>query len=45
MLLDLATAHLMIQRVVLPSVMVLARLIAWVHERTARHLYSQFRSR
>jgi hypothetical protein len=44
-LFDLATAHLVIQRVVLPGVPVLARLLARVRERTGRHLYCQFRSR
>ena len=37
-LFDLATAHLVAQRVVLPGVTVLARLIARVRERTGRHL-------
>ncbi|GAB2796427.1 TnpA family transposase [Hymenobacter luteus] len=44
-LFDLATAHLVAQRVVLPGVTVLARLIARVRERTGRHLYRQLRSR
>ena len=38
-LFDVATAHLVAQRVVLPGVTVLARLIARVRERTGRHLY------
>jgi len=44
-LVDLATAHLVAQRVVLPGVTVLARLIARVRERTGRHLYRQLHSR
>ena len=44
-LFDLATAHLVAQRVVLPGVTVLARLIARVRERTGRHLYRQLRNR
>ncbi|SNR88157.1 Tn3 family transposase [Hymenobacter mucosus] len=44
-LFDLATAHLVAQRVVLPGVTVLARLIARVRERTGRHLYRQLRTR
>ncbi|SNS04349.1 Tn3 family transposase [Hymenobacter mucosus] len=44
-LFDLATAHLVAQRVVLPGVTVLARLIARVRERTGRHLYHQLRNR
>jgi len=44
-LFDLATAHLVNQRVVLPGVTVLARLIARVRERTGRHLYRQLRTR
>ncbi|QKG59186.1 DUF4158 domain-containing protein (plasmid) [Hymenobacter sp. BRD128] len=44
-LFDLATAHLVAQRVVLPGVTVLARLIARVRERTGRHIYRQLRSR
>ena len=44
-LFDLATAHLVAQRVVLPGVTVLARLIARVRERTGRHLYRQLRVR
>lgn len=44
-LFDLATAHLVAQRVVLPGVSVLARLIARVRERTGRHLYRQLRAR
>jgi len=44
-LFDLATAHLVAQRVVLPGVTVLARLIARVRERTGRHLYRQLRAR
>ncbi|SDY93918.1 Tn3 family transposase [Hymenobacter psychrophilus] len=40
-LFDLATAHLVTLRVVLPGVTVLARLIARVRERTGRHLYRQ----
>ena len=44
-LFDLATAHLVAQRVVLPGVTVLARLIARVRERTGRHLYRQLRIR
>ena len=44
-LFDLATAHLVAQRVVLPGVTVLARLIARVRERTGRHLYRQLRDR
>jgi hypothetical protein len=42
---DLATAHLVIQRVVLPGVPGLACLLARVCERTGRYLDSQFRSR
>jgi hypothetical protein len=42
---DLATAHLVTQRVVLPCGTVLARLVARVRECTDRHLYSQCRSR
>ncbi|MBG8556044.1 Tn3 family transposase [Hymenobacter guriensis] len=38
-LFDLATAHLVAQRVVLPGVSPLARLIARVHQRHSRHLY------
>ena len=44
-LFDLATAHLVGQRVVLPGATVLARLIARVRERTGRHLYRQLHSR
>jgi hypothetical protein len=44
-LVDLATAHLVAQRVVLPGVTVLARLIARVRERTGRHLYRQLHAR
>ncbi|MDQ2769319.1 MAG: Tn3 family transposase [Bacteroidota bacterium] len=44
-LVDLATAHLIAQRVVLPGVTVLARLIARVRERTGRHLYRQLHTR
>lgn len=44
-LFDLATAHLVAQRVVLPRVTVLARLIARVRKRTGRHLYRQLRAR
>ncbi|WP_223654134.1 Tn3 family transposase [Hymenobacter psoromatis] len=44
-LVDLATAHLIAQRVVLPGVTVLARLIARVRERTGRHLYRQLHAR
>jgi hypothetical protein len=44
-LVDLATAHLVAQRVVLPGVTVLARLIARVRERTGRHLYRQLYAR
>jgi len=44
-LIDLATARLVAQRVVRPSVTVLARLIARVRERTGRHLYRQLRNR
>jgi len=44
-LVDLATAHLIAQRVVLPGVSVLARLIARVRERTGRHLYRQLHTR
>ncbi|MCC3160156.1 Tn3 family transposase [Hymenobacter sp. 15J16-1T3B] len=44
-LFDLATAYLVAQRVVLPGVTVLARLIARVRERTGRHLYRQLRAR
>lgn len=44
-LVDLATAHLVAQRVVLPGVTVLARLIARVRERTGRHLYRQLYTR
>lgn len=44
-LFDLATAHLVAQRVVLPGVTVLARLIARVRERTGRHLYRQLCAR
>lgn len=40
-LFDLATAHLVAQRVVLPGVSLLARLIARVRERTGRALYRQ----
>lgn len=44
-LFDLATAYLVAQRVVLPGVTVLARLIARVRERTGRHIYRQLRTR
>ena len=44
-LFDLATAHLVAQRVVLPGVTVLARLIARVRERTGQHLFRQLRTR
>lgn len=44
-LFDMATAHLVAQRVVLPGVTVLARLIARVRERTGRHIYRQLRAR
>ncbi len=44
-LFDLTTAHLVAQRVVLPGVSLLARLIARVRERTGRHLYRQLRTR
>ena len=44
-LFDLATAHLVAQRVVLPGVTVLARPLARVRERTGRHLYRQLRTR
>ena len=44
-LFDLTTAHLVAQRVVLPSVTVLARLIARVRERTGRRIYRELRNR
>ncbi len=44
-LFDLATAHLVAQRVVLPGVSLLARLIARVRERTGRALYRQLQAR
>lgn len=44
-LFDLATVHLVAQRVALPGVTVLARLIARVRERTGRHIYRQLRTR
>lgn len=44
-LFDLATAHLVTLRVVLPGVTVLARLIARVRERTGRHIYRQLAAR
>ena len=44
-LFDLATAHLVAQRVVLPGVSLLARLIARVRERTGRALYRQVQAR
>lgn len=44
-LFDLATAHLVAQRVVLPGVSLLARLIARVRERTGRALYRQLPAR
>ena len=44
-LFDLATAHLVAQRVVLPGVTVLARLIARVRERIGRHIYRQLHNR
>ena len=44
-LFDLATAHLVTLRVVLPGVTVLARLIARVRERTGRHIYRQLVAR
>lgn len=44
-LFDLATAHLVAQRVVLPGVSLLARLIARVRERTGRLLYRQLQAR
>jgi len=44
-LFDLATAYLVAQRVVLPGVTVLARLIARVRERTGRYIYRQLRAR
>jgi len=44
-LFDLTTAHLVAQRVVLPGVTVLTRLIARVRERTGRHIYRQLRNR
>lgn len=44
-LFDMATAHLVAQRVVLPGVTVLARLIARVRERTGRHIYRPLRAR
>lgn len=44
-LFDLATAYLVAQRVVLPGLTVLARLIARVRERTGRRLYHQLRTR
>lgn len=44
-LFDLATAHLVAQRVVLPGVSLLARLIARVRECTGRTLYRQVQAR
>ncbi|GAA4389571.1 Tn3 family transposase [Hymenobacter koreensis] len=44
-LFDLTTAHLVAQRVVLPGVSLLARLIARVRERTGRLLYRQLATR
>ena len=44
-LFDLTTAHLVAQRVVLPGVSLLARLIARVRKRTGRHIYRQLRAR
>ena len=44
-LFDLATAHLVTLRVVLPGVTVLARLIARVRERTGRYIYRQLVAR
>ncbi len=44
-LFDLTTAHLVAQRVVLPGVSLLARLIARVRERTGRHIYRQLWAR
>ena len=44
-LFDLATAHLVALRVVLPGVSLLARLIARVRERTGRALYRQLHAR
>ena len=44
-LFDLATAHLVAQRVVLLGVTVLACLIARGRERTGRHIYRQLRTR
>lgn len=44
-LFDLATAHLVTLRVVLPGVTVLARLIARVRERTGRQIYRQLVAR
>jgi len=44
-LFDLATAYLVAQRVVLPRVTLLARLIARVRERTGRALYRQVQAR
>ncbi|WP_375418302.1 DUF4158 domain-containing protein [uncultured Hymenobacter sp.] len=45
LLFDLATAHLVAQRIMLPGVTVLTRLIARVRERTGRHLYHQLHNR
>ena len=43
-LFNLATTHLVAQRVVLPGVSLLARLVARVRARTGRHVYRQLRT-